>query len=79
MVAECLVGPSQQWASLADGERSSKSEASSHKSRAGGARDGKGRRERKRGMGERENRNKRKEHVAHCAALATNSSSSFST
>ena len=38
--------------SLADGERPSKGVASSHKSRAGSARDGKGRRERKRGMGE---------------------------
>ena len=49
--------------------------ASSHKSRAGSARDGKGRRERKRGMGETGDRKKRKQHVAHCAAPSTNSSS----
>ena len=65
---ECLVGPSPQRASLADGERPPKSVASSRKSRAGGARDGKGRRERKRGMGEKEDGQKRKQHVAHCVA-----------
>ena len=47
--------------------------ASSHKSRAGSARDGKGRRERKRGMGETGDRRKRKQHVAHCAASANTS------
>ena len=41
-VAECLVGPSQQRAPPADGERPSKSVASSRKGRAGSARDGKG-------------------------------------
>ena len=41
MVAEWLVGPSPQRTSHADGERLSKSVASSCKSRAGGASDGK--------------------------------------
>ena len=66
-----MVGPSQQWTSLADGERPSKGMASSHKSRAGSARDGKSSRERKRGMGETGDRKKRKHHVAHRAAPAT--------
>ena len=62
-----LVGPSQQWTSPTDGERPSKGVASSHKSRAGSARDGKGRREGKRGMGETGDRKKRKQHIAQCA------------
>ena len=73
MVAKRLVGPYGQRPTLADGERPSKGVASSHKSRAGSARDGKGRRERKRGMGETGDRKKRKQHVAHCAAPANTS------
>ena len=46
MVAKCLVDPYGQWTSPSDGERPSKSVASSHESRAGNARDRKGRRER---------------------------------
>ena len=73
MVAKRLVGPYGQRPTLADGERPSKGVASSHKSRAGSARDGKGRRERKRGMGETGDRKKRRQHVAHCAAPANTS------
>ena len=48
MVAQRMVGPSQQWTTPADGARPSESMASSHQSRAGSARDRKGRRGRER-------------------------------
>ena len=61
-----MMGPSQQRTTLADGARPSKSVASSHQSRAGSARDGKGRRGRKGEMGETGRvERKRKQHVAH--------------
>ena len=73
--ATCQTDTRHGGRMLGGSERPSKGVASSHKSRAGSARDGKGRRERKRGMGETGDRKKRKQHVAHCAAPATNSSS----
>ena len=72
------MGPSQQRTSPSDGERPSKSVASSHQGRAGSARDGESRRERKKGVGEGGDRKKIKQHVAHCAAPAINSSSASS-
>ena len=75
MVAQRMVGPSQQRTTPADGARPLKSVASSHQGRAGSARDGKSRGERKKGVGEGRYRKKRKQHVAHCAAPAINSSS----
>ena len=85
MVAECFVGPSQQRASPADGERPSKSVARGRKDRAGSARHGKGRRVRKGETGARENREKRKQlfarrlplsHCNHCSSRSSNCSDS---
>ena len=67
------MGPYGQRPTPAECEQPSKGVASSHKTRAGSARDGKGRREKKRGMGETGGRKKRKQHVAHCGALANTS------
>ena len=75
MVAQRMVGPSQQRTTPADGARPSKSVASSHQGRAGSARDGKGPRERKGEMGAREDR---KQHLARHFPLQPNSRSSCS-
>ena len=63
MVAQRMVGPCGQRPTLTDA-RPSKSVASSHESRAGSARHGKGRRGRKGETGARENRENRKQHLA---------------
>ena len=63
------MGPYGQRPTSADGARPSKSVASSHESRAGNARDRKGRRERKGEMGGREHGEKRKQHTARCLPL----------
>ena len=70
-----MVGPGQQRTTLADGAGPSKSVASSHESRAGSARDGKGLRGRKGEMGAREDR---KQHLARHFPLQPNSRSSNS-
>ena len=73
VVAQRMVGPSQQRTTPADGKRPSKSVASSHQGRAGSARHGKGRRGKK---GETGARKDRKQHLAHRFPLQPNNRSS---
>ena len=60
-----MVDPHRQRTTLEDGARPSKSVASSHKSRAGSARNKKCLRGRKGEMGDGKQRKQRKQHVAH--------------
>ena len=78
MVAQRMVGPSQQRTTLADGARPSKSVASSHQGCAGSARDRKGCRGREREMGDgkkRQQRLARRLPPSHCKHCNSNTSS----